>query len=51
MNVALDNYIIQQNMQKEKNESSTPMHNNMDKLKKHKVEREKQVKKQSRVWW
>lgn len=51
MNVALDNYIIQQNMQKEKNESITPMHNNMDKFKKHKVEREKQVKKQSRVWW
>lgn len=29
----------------------TYAHNNMDKFKKHKVEREKQVKKQSRVWW
>ena len=38
-------------MQNDKNASTTPIHNNMDKLKKHKVEREKQVKKQSRVWW
>ena len=51
MNVALDNYIMQQNMQNDKNESTTPMHNNMDKFKKHKIERETQVKKQSRMWW
>lgn len=46
MNAVMDNYIIEWNIQSDENESSTIMHNNMDEFQKHKVEGEKQVKKQ-----